>query len=250
MFPFATCCCKEQEQSGSVAVPVGDDRSPKPRHGNAFAPALVIKEDSEVADGAHHSIDAAATTAEPVPTSNVDEEPPDGPDETTVTLNKAEGGPIGLRLELFENSTPYIAEVEASVDTVVGRHNSTSPEGWRFRVGDYIIAVDGHRERTEIYERLRSQAKVNVRVKLRKPKFSKVAIEKNGLPWGLTLKYDKQGDSILIVAIEDGGATHVAQVDARAGDRICAVNSRSGSVMAMLAEMRSASYIELMLARP
>lgn len=83
---------------------------------------------------------------------------------------------------------------------------------------------------------------------VRRPKAAGASFAKNGLPMGLTLKDDKFGDTILVIGIFDGAAS-ASGAGLQIGDRIFAVNGKTGPVAMLLKELKDCAAASLELWR-
>jgi len=250
MFSFAACCCQEEDIAAAfVVVPTEDARADPPGTG---APK-VEQEDEKPAEGS--ILEVIAVAAQPPPPEAEPELAvvpvvPDPPAEFTASLVKAGSGEkIGLRLELFENSTAYIAEVEDDPTTLASKHNAATPEHLRICKGFYIVSANGKTTNAEISSLLKSSTVGQVDLVIRRPTTKSASFKKNGLPLGLMLKYDKNGDTLLVMDVDASGAVSVADANVRLGDRITAVNSTRGSVAAMLDELKDSDKLDLAIMR-
>jgi len=152
---------------------------------------------------------------------------------------------LGLRVEFFGNSTAYISGVEADAATAAGRYNAAAAGHLQICPGMYIVAANGKTENSEISALLRSGETERVTLLVRRPDRIVASFEKHGLALGLMLKYDRCGDTLLVVQIDNSGSARFAGDNLRPGDRITHVNGKAGPVATLLAELKDAKKLEL-----
>mmetsp|Transcript_120080 Transcript_120080/g.346907 ORF Transcript_120080/g.346907 Transcript_120080/m.346907 type:complete len:229 (-) Transcript_120080:105-791(-) len=224
------CCCEHQAADEITLLPV---QTVEARGAGSGAGSMSVGEpEPEKASAAL----ADTVQADPAPAEIV----------AQCTLKDVKEK-IGLRLELFDLSPAHIAEVEAG--GAIARYNASVPEELRICRGDYIVSVNGKSLSSQMAATFKSPTSEALELRVKRPSLSTVTASRNGRRWGMMLKYDKNGASVLVTSLDADGALSLDGVGIRVGDRILSVNSKSGSVEQLLAELQVSDEVELILSR-
>mmetsp|Transcript_83344 Transcript_83344/g.241157 ORF Transcript_83344/g.241157 Transcript_83344/m.241157 type:complete len:214 (+) Transcript_83344:78-719(+) len=202
--------------------------------------------EASVASAATMTLSMESGAESPLPKPK--RKPPRGRPSLFVAAMECEGDlGNGLIVEAFDISRAlFVSSVSTNSCTAVGRYNETAPEDKRIGPGDYIVAVG---ERTELKEMRSLMEDKAFELVVRRPHLFKVVVPKAGRPIGLGIMYLPDSAAITIKRIDKAGAAYAAGVDLIVGDRLVAVNGRSGSADALLAELRRSTSPELTVSR-
>lgn len=248
------CCCAAEEE-GLVAVisPVGvlNEKGATKEHHVTYVPAVLQQHEVEPEEPEEHHAEIPAPAPEPV-------KPPKELKAFTMTITRASvDAPWGLMLDLSGGSLIHVSGVKSTVGSPVLTYNAEVPEDLQMREGDYIVGVNdiladtplvGHNTVAEaLGEEMKKSTTVTLHMK--RPHVFTAEVNKNGDPMGLDLNYSNHCSALAIVKVGDGAVKKSAP-EIQAGDRIIAVNGKTGSPDDLLRGIKASDRPVVTLSRP
>jgi len=180
--------------------------------------------------------------------------------EAVLTRTSA-AKPLGIKLDC-EGDIGHVCEVSAQGGTAVGHYNATAPREQRIIMGDYFLSINGRSKDTcgpsktsfadEVFNQLLTATTVVVEVA--RPFLYEIEVQKKG-SLGMRLTYsNNNGRSLVVAGLEEGAGTLLDQCEEEVepGDRIIAVNRRTGRPRRLLAALGQAQEeaVALTFSRP
>lgn len=154
---------------------------------------------------------------------------------------------FGWHLDVFDESTPWVAHVSDSQDTLLQRYNASAPPEKQLRAGDYIKRVN---EEAVSSKAMMSALKQDIELEIvvQRPHVYTKTIVKGGENMGLCLVFGPGSLRMLIEEVKDGVVSRCCP-EVQSGDRITKVNGQTGDSEGFLQTMKASESMDIEFSR-
>lgn len=179
-------------------------------------------------------------------------------DFTATLVRYGLDAPWGLVLDLSDGKLIHVSGLRASaVGSPVQRYNAEAPEDKKLKAGDYIVGVnsllshDIHEASNSAAEMLGEEMKASTTANLhiRRPITFTVTVNRGQEPMGLDLNFSNKSTSLVIVKVCEG-SVRKCKPEIHAGDRIVAVDGKTGNPDDLLEAIKDTQVPLLTISRP